>query len=937
VPSPCGPGQVYIWLLMKTGSAAAEARPSLRGRAEECARLEGLVGDVLRRQSRSLVLRGEAGIGKTALLEHLTGLASDATVLRAVGVESEMELAYASLHQLCGPLLDRLARLLDPQRDALEVVFGVNAGPPPDRLLVGLGVLSLFGEVAEEAPLLCVLDDAQWLDQASAMTLAFVARRLLAEPIGIVFATRESDDEFEHLSELELHGLVNGDARALLESAVRFRLDARVRDRIVAETRGNPLALLELPRGLTATELAGGFALPETQGLTGSIEQTFVRRLEVLPEETRRLLLAAAAEPVGDPVLLWRAAEQLGIEPGAVDRAEREGLVAIEERVIFRHPLVRSAVYRSAAIEDRRAVHLALAEVTDHEADPDRRAWHLAAAAAGPDEQVALELERSAGRAQARGGVAAAAAFLQRAVVLTQDPARRADRALAAAQASLEAGAFDAALELVAAAEAGPLEELQRARVALLRGRVAFASGDTPEAARLLLNAAMRLEALDLELARETYLTAWTAGIARAGDVLVEICHAIRDLPRRAGAPHALDLLLHGLALLTTDGRAAATPTLQSAAKALSSIAVEDVLRWGWSASGAIAAAWDDEAMLAIYARHVQLTRETGALADLPIHLSALSFASAWVGDLAGAAALISELESVAAATGSRFAHDNGGVMRLRALQGREAEALALIKATVKPTDKPRQGIRVTVAHWAAAVLFNGLARYEDAASAARQAASNTFEPWVSMWALPELVGAAARAGDRRLACDALERLAAATQPAGTDWALGFEARCRALLTQGADADGLYREAIERLGRTVVRPELARAHLLYGEWLRREKRRVGARDQLRVAYDNFTSIGMEAFAERARRELAATGETVARRTVETRDELTAQERQIARLARDGLSNLEIGARLFLSQHTVAYHLRKVFAKLGISSRRQLAAALPRSESELVPA
>ena len=889
--------------------------------------LDELVGDIRQGVSRSLVLRGEAGIGKTALLQYLVDAARGVTVLRAVGVESEMELAYASLHQLCEPMLDRLQTLPTPQREALEIVFGLSSAAAPDRFLVGLAVLSLLSETADERPLLCVVDDAQWLDAASALTLAFVARRLLAETVGIVFAAREPGEELRHLSELEVHGVSNGDARALLATAVRVRLDERVRDRIIAETRGNPLALLELPRGLSATQLAGGFGLVSAQSVSGRVEQTFARRVQAVSDDARRLLLVAAAEPVGDSVLLWRAAERLGISRAAADEVESAGLLSIGDRVTFRHPLVRSAVYRLAAPTERRTAHLALAQASDQEADPDRRAWHLAAAATGPDEQVASELERSADRAQARGGLAAAAAFLRRAVALTQDPARRADRALAAAQASLQAGAFDAALGLVAAAEAAPLDDFQCARVDLLRGRVAFASGRTGDASRLLLTAARRLEPFDPELARETYLTAWTAGIARAGDVLVEICRAIQARPRRAAAPQALDLLLDGLALLATDGRAAATPTLQSAAKALRSIAVEDVLRWGWSTSGAIAAAWDDQAMIAIYSRHVQLTRDAGALADLPIHLSALSFATAWIGDFAGAAALISELETVAAATGSRFAHDNGGLMRLRALQGREAEALALIEATVKPTDKPRRGIRVTVAHWAAAVLLNGLARYEEAASEARQAASNTFEPWVSMWALPELVEAAARAGDNGLASDALERLTAATQPAGTDWALGFEARCRALVTEGADADGLYREAIERLGRTVVRPELARAHLLYGEWLRRERRRVEAREQLRAAYDQFTSIGMEAFAERARHELLATGEHVHRRTVETRDDLTAQERQIARLARDGLSNVEIGARLFISPHTVAYHLRKVFSKLGVTKRHQLADAM----------
>jgi hypothetical protein len=378
--------------------------------------------------SRSLVIVGEPGVGKTALLEYLVESASDLTVVRALGVESEMELAYASLHQLCAPFLDRLERLPAPQRGALEIVFGLSGGAAPDRFLVGLGVLSLFSEVAEERPLLCVVDDAQWQDHASALTLAFVARRLLAEPVGVVFAAREPGDELDRISQLEVQGVGNRDAHALLTSGLQFKLDERVRDRIIAETRGNPLALLELPRGLTATQLAGGFGLLEAQALTGRIEESFVRRLEPLARDAQRLLLVAAAEPLGDPLLLWRAAERLGIGPAAAEAVETHGLLAIGERVIFRHALVRSAVYRSASVRERRAVHRALAEATDRELDPDRRAWHLAAAAAGPDERVAVELERSAGRAEARGGLAAAAAFLQRAVALSRDPARRGER-----------------------------------------------------------------------------------------------------------------------------------------------------------------------------------------------------------------------------------------------------------------------------------------------------------------------------------------------------------------------------------------------------------------------------------------------------------------------------------------------------------------------------
>jgi DNA-binding CsgD family transcriptional regulator len=902
-------------------------RTELRGRVSECALLDNLVSAVRRGESRSLVLRGEAGIGKTALLEYLIASAPDLTVVRAVGVESEMELAFASLHQLCGPLLDRLDRLPPPQRQAMEIVFGKSAGAAPDRFLVGLAVLSLFAAVAEERPLLCVVDDAQWLDQTSGQTLAFVARRLLAEPVGIVFGAREPGEELRHVPELEVQGVRNGDARALLSSAVRFKLDEAVRDRIVAETRGNPLALLELPHGLTPAQLAGGFGLLGAHALTGRIEESFVRRLELLSDDARRLLLVAAAEPVGDPLLLWRAAERLGIGPADAEAAEAEGLLAIGGRVTFRHPLVRSAMYRSVAAEDRRAVHLALAEATDRETDPDRRAWHLAAAAAGPDEQVALELERSAGRAQARGGLAAAAAFLRRAVALTTDPARRAVRALAAAQASLLAGEFEAALGLAATAGAGPLDEFQRALADLLRAQVTFAAGLWSDAPPLLLKAARRLESFDLDLARETYLTAWgAAGLAEdvvARDVLVEICRAVRALPRPPAPRRPRDLMLDGFALLITEGHAAAAPTLQRAVLAVANLPVEDVLRWGWMTVGASAAVWDHEGWLANCTRQVQIVRDAGALAALPIHLTYLGMAIVWTGDFAGAASLVAEIDSVAAVTGSRF--PPYVLLRLRALQGREGEASAAIASAIG--EFGGQGTTALRAYWAAAVLYNGLARYDEAASAARRATTDALNHWIPTWVLPELVEAAARGGDAELARDAVERLAKTTQPCGTEFALGIEARCRALLSDGAAADELYREAIERLRRTRLRPEVARAHLLYGEWLRRENRRVDAREQLRRAHEMLVAIGMDAFAERARQELQATGEKVRKRTVETREDLTAQERQIARLAGDGLSNPEIAARLFLSSRTVEWHLRNVFTKLGIRSRRELANAV----------
>jgi ATP/maltotriose-dependent transcriptional regulator MalT len=887
-----------------------------------------------------LVLKGEAGIGKTALLEYVVESASELTVLRAVGVESEIELAFASLHQLCGPMLDGVTKLPGPQRQALEIVFGLSAGAAPDRFLVGLAVLSLMSEAAEERPLLFVVDDAQWLDHASALTLAFVARRLLAEPVGIVFAAREPGEELAHVSELEVSGLGDPDARALLDSAVQFALDERVRDRIIAETRGNPLALLELPRGLSATELAGGFGIPAVHALPGRIEETYVRRLEALPEDVRLLLLIAAADPIGDPLLLVSASERLGLEASALEAAAG-GWLELGERVTFSHPLARSAVYRSAAGQDRRAVHTALAEATDRGLDPDRRAWHLAVAAVGPDEDVALELERSAGRAQARGGLAAAAAFLQRAVALSGDPARRADRALAAAQASLGAGTFDVARGLLAAADAGPLDELQRARLDLLRAEAAYSESRGSDAPALLLRAAKTLEPLDPQLARETFLDAWSSGLfagsfaSTAG--MSEVSREARAAPAPAEPAHPSDLLLDGFAMAFTDGRASAAPVLEQAATAFagSDVSAEELLRWGWLAPAAAVMVWDYETCLAVATRGVQLAREAGALAVLAVSVNVMTQAVVLGGDFGRARVLVADADSVTDATGTRVAPY--GALVLAGLQGRADEASELIDTTIEECTAGGQGTAVQYARWARSVLLNGLGRYPEAVAAAKDASDDTPELFVSVWAAIELLEAATRSGNADLARSASRRIAAATAVAKTDWALGIGARSRALLSVGEAAERLYREAIERLGHTRLRPELARAHLLYGEWLRRENRRVDARTQLRAAYEQLTSIGMEAFAERARRELQATGEKVRRRTVETRDELTAQERQIAQLARDGLSNPEIGARLFLSPRTVEWHLRKVFAKLGIHSRRELADALPSSDSELVPA
>jgi DNA-binding CsgD family transcriptional regulator len=903
----------------------------LRGRGDERAVLDGVLDGARAGRSGTLVIRGEAGIGKTALLEHAIGSASDLRVLRVAGCESEMELAYAALHRLCAPLLDRLEWLPGPQRDALATTFGLSAGAVPDRFLVGLATLSLLSEAEDERPLLCVIDDAQWLDRASAQALAFVARRLVAESVVVLFAVREPSHEFAGLPELVVGALGDADARELLASAIPGLRDQRVTDQLVAEAQGNPLALVELPRGLSAAQLAGGLGLPRALSPRGWIEDSFLQRLKLLPPETQRLLLVAAAEPTGDLALTWRAGERLGVTATALQPAESAGLIEVGARVRFRHPLVRSVAYRAATARERWQAHDALAQATDAQADPDRRAWHLAGAAAGPDEDVARDLERAAGRAQARGGLAAAAAFLGRAATLTPEPWRSAQRALAAAQTSYRAGALGDALALLDIAETGAAGDRQPARVQLLRAQIAFASRRGSEAPALLMEAARELESVDAGLARATYMEALLAamlagGMARACGV-AEVSEAALAGPPPPAPPRPPDLLLEGLAVRFTAGYAAGASIVKEALSAFRRETALPPQEAGWLFLAAWAASdlWDDETATLLSTRQLELARDTGALTVMPIVLSARSVIHVMCGELAAAAALLDELRAVTDATGIAIAPY--GAIWLAALRGREVEATELLEATVSDAVTRGEGHALYMSGLVKAVLYNGLGRY-DAALAALGQAGEHLDGMDSATAAAELVEAAARCGQLELAGRALERIAETAGASGTDWALGMEARSGALLSDGDAAERLYQEAIERLARTRIRVQLARAHLVYGEWLRRERRRLDARKQLRIALEMFTAIGAEAFAGRAERELAATGGRVRKRGVGTTDELTAQEAQVARLARDGLSNADIGARLIISQHTVAYHLRKVFSKLGIASRGQLADVLP---------
>jgi DNA-binding CsgD family transcriptional regulator len=917
---------------------AVQRPPAFLGRSGEREVLDRLLETAREGRSAVLVIRGEAGIGKTALVRYVAQQAAGFRVAQIAGVEAEMELPFAGLHRLCSPMLVRIDALPDPQQNALRMSFGLSSGDAPDRFLVALAALTLFAEVAGKRPLLCLVDDAQWLDAATSQVLGFIARRLLAESVAIVFAVREPSDqpELADLPELSLGGLQDDDARALLSAVIPGRLDDRVRDRLVAETRGNPLALVELPRGRSIGELAGGFALPGAGTLPSHIEDHFTQRIAELPEATQQLMLLAAADPVGDATVLWRAAATLGVERQAVEPAAGEQLLEIGAQVRFRHPLVRSAAYRAAPATDRRAVHGALAAATDPETDPDRRAWHRAHAAIAPDEEVAGELLDSAGRAQRRGGIAAAAAFLERAVTFTPDPAERASRAITAAQLKLEAGDLLAAGSLLAAADAGPLDELGQARAQRVHAQIAFDMRRGTDAPPLLMRTAQRLESLDVELARETHLKALVA-VIHAGRLATDpapadVARAALSVPLGPEPLPARHLLLRGLATRLTDGYAAAAPTLTAALRAWH--AEERHLDWSWVAySLAAVDLWDDDAWLELASSQAELARATGTLILLPFALDYLATFHVQAGDLSLASALIEEAQSLD--LGVRAETLPYIPLRVAAWRGDHSTALDLVDVMIGGANSRGEGSALTAAEYATAILYNGLGEYELAFEAAQKAAA-ADEIATSSWALSELVEAAARSGRQEIARKSVDQLRERTGASGTAWAKGTEASASALLADGESADHLHREAIEALGQSRMAAHLARARLNYGEWLRRENRRVDAREQLRQAYDLLATMGADGFADRARRELLATGEKARKRRDDTRDDLTPQEKQIARLARDGRTNPEIGSELFISPRTVEWHLRKVYTKLGVSSRKGLRVALRSLERETTP-
>lgn len=903
-------------------------RGTLVGRRTEQQVLSALVDRVRRGGSAVLVLRGEAGIGKTALLSDVRDRATDLRVIALSGAESEIELAYAGIQQLCAPLLGALGRLPDPQKNALQVALGLRDGAAPDRLLVSLAVLSLLADAGTERPTLCLIDDAQWVDRASLQALAFAGRRLSADPVAMIFAARDLqvEQELAALPQMHLGGLADSDARALLTAKMPARLDDIVRDNILAEADGNPLALLELNRALPGARLAGGYGLTAAKPVAARIEQTYGRRLRELASQTRMLLLLAAAEPTGEPSWLWAAAARLGIGVDAGIPAEQSGLVNVDTRLRFRHPLVRSAIYRDAVPSERRQAHAALAEVISGPVAEEHRAWHHAHATDAPDESVAVELVQSAERARRRGGSAAAAAFLAYAVELTPNPVRRAERALAAALSKLDAGDPEAAARLLETV-AGANDELLSVRADLVRAKIAFATNRGSAAPPLLLAAAGRLHDLDPALARETYLEAlMAAAVVGRFSTAVAVAEAARNAPAVSGPPRAVDLLLDGTVVRLTDGYVAAAPLLK---RAIDAYLADDKAgtadpRWHLIALRVLLDRFDEATYNALSRRQLELLTATGELTALPNVLTTNSGACVNTGDFAQAAALIEQSRSIAEATGTP--PHRSVEAYLAAYRGQEQLCVSMVRATIEEATERGEGAAIAQAQFAAAILHTGLRQY-DKAFAACSSALEYDDIALRGYILVEMVEAAIRSGHHSAAEAALDELAERAAASGSESALGLAARSRALIDNGPTAEAEYEVALASLRRSPVVVYYARTHLVYGEWLRRQNRRTDARRELRIAHEMFTKMGADGFSERARRELQAAGEPVrdvrGTSTVTSKATLTTQETYIARLAGDGYSNSEIAGHLFISPRTVEWHLSKIFAKLGVSSRREL--------------
>ena len=902
-------------------------------RETELEAVEGLLAAARGGSSAVLVLRGGPGVGKTMLLEHAIGRASGLRVGRVGGVDSEFDLPYAALHQLLAPFLEEIEALPGPQRDSLASTLGLIEVERSDRFLTALGVLTLLSNAAQDTGLLCAVDDAEWLDEASAQVLSFLARRLVSEGIAMLFtfgAAHPTSVALAPFRELNFEGLSQVASRELLDRKVEGTLDSGVRDRLVIEAEGNPLALIELAQLLTAEQLAGLAPLPKALPLGDRLEQGLMRNVRGLSSDARSILVLVATERSGDPGLLRRAADGLGLSQTAIDDAE--SVLRLGAQITFRHGFVRSAVYALASETTRRDAHLALAEAMDPDADEDRIAWHRAAASVDADETVAADLEASARKARDRGGQVAAAAVLELAAELTPDPSRRAARLLVAADADLAAGALSKADTLLSQLTPKLLDDEQRAEAQRLRGTLALARGDKGSSSTLLIEAARVLAPFDLRKARDTCLdalaTAMFAGRLASDRGMREAVECARSMPEPTQTT-AADVLLDAFATLVDEGSAAAAPVLR---RGVGLAGESGDLRAIGPAFQAAFELWDDEALHTLAQRRVDLARGSGAFVALPNALNQLGAYEVLVGRFDAAEACFEEADEISAATGYAGILGKTGVgpLILAAWRGEDARTRALAEVCSRDGTARGFGTFVGFAQSALGVLELGLGRYHEAMIAAQDAGLDQI---LVTRTLPDLVEAAVRCGEEQLATQAAGELAESTTASGTDWALGVLARSQALLVAGREAEGLYREAIGRLQRSRARTQLARARLVYGEWLRRERRRRDAREELRAASQLFERMGALAFADRAQSELAATGERVHRRTPETLELLTPQERRIATLVSEGAPNAEVAAQLFISSRTVEYHLAKIFRKLRISSRSELDRSLLEAREE----
>lgn len=905
--------------------------PTLVGRTAECLVLEAFADKVRTGLSEKLVLAGPPGIGKTRLLDHAADTAKDLLVLRTSGLESELPLGFAALHRLLRPFLDRRERLPEPQKVALGAAFGLLTGPAPDRFLVGLATLSLFTDLAADGPLICLVDDAQWLDRESREALTFVARRLHAEGVGMLFAVRESaagNEVFEGLPVYPVTGLPESAGRELLAGAARGPLNEGVARRLTEQTDGNPLALTTLVSVLTTEQLSGQAALPEPLPIGARLATCFLARIRALPKPTQDLLLLASISPLRDEALLWRAAALLGLSAEDADPAIEAGVLG--DGLAFSHPLIRSAVHSAAHPGALRRAHQAISAAVDPDHDPDLRAWHLAAATAGADEAVARDLENSAERARARGGYAAEALLLARAAELTPSPPRRDERRLAAAQVYLMCGDPQSAQRVLLESKSVSGVPAMRGRARRLEAAIETYFCRFEEQPALLLAAAAELDPADGDLAWLMLSQALSSAMLSRGDTMgttvAELADAtLHGLERRSSVPSVHDLFVVAFATRISAGHSAAIPLWRTALRAVREAELaEDGMPLAVFAHFASDDLWDEGVRRAVFARLQTFDRDNGALVGLRVVLECQATDALRAGRPDECAACLTESQELLTVIGLP---EEQYMQRLELLvwSGAEAEARALA-SSVDSADFPSRAILAAQAARHLIVLELSLGNYRAALDRARPLYADEV-PGHSNLMLADMVEAGVRAQELEPARLAFARLETQARASGTPWALGSLARARALLSDDDAAAASYEEAIDQLGQTTITMDLARTHLLYGEWLRRRKQRLEARIQLRIAYDIFCSARAALFAERARAELAATGERVLRRRPTPDPQLTPQESQIATLAAEGATNTEIAARLYISTSTVEYHLTKVFRKLTVTSRRQLRSTL----------